>query len=194
MTEGEDLADLAALPHVAIDRRARFISRPALTPSLTHPNVALIERLYAGLNARDGDAMAACYHPEATFRDPVFGELRGSRVGDMWRMLTARGKDLRIETGDVRADDATGSVRWIATYSFGKARRPVRNVIEAHFEFREGLIWRHVDDFDVWKWAGMALGPPGRLLGWLPSVQARIRRDALRNLDDYTAETRNPRH
>ena len=33
-------------------------------------NGALIERLYGAFGRRDGETMAACYAPEATFRDP----------------------------------------------------------------------------------------------------------------------------
>jgi ketosteroid isomerase-like protein len=39
--------------------------------------VELIERFYAAFGRKDGDAMAACYAPDARFSDPVFGELRG---------------------------------------------------------------------------------------------------------------------
>ena len=71
-------------------------------------NRALIERFYAAFQKRDGAAMAACYHANARFRDPVF-ELEGARVGAMWKMLTSRGTDLRVEFGNVSADAASGA-------------------------------------------------------------------------------------
>lgn len=148
-----------------------------------HPNAALIERFYARLQARDGDGMAACYHKEVVFRDPVFGELRGRRAGDMWRMLAKRAQDLDVKVSDVRADDREGWATWVATYAFGRRRRRVRNVIRARFEFKDGLIARHEDAFSLWRWAGMAMGAAGWLFGWAPPVQARIRREALRGLD-----------
>lgn len=148
-----------------------------------HPNAALIERFYRAFDARDVEAMAACYHPDVVFEDPAFGELRGAQVVAMWRMLVARAKDLRVEARDIVADDAAGSATWVATYSFGKGGRRVRNVIRARFRFRDGLIVDHRDSFNVWKWAGMALGPAGWALGWTPFVRARIRRDARRQLD-----------
>ena len=37
-----------------------------------HPNAALIDGLYAAFRKRDARAMAACYQPDATFRDPIF--------------------------------------------------------------------------------------------------------------------------
>lgn len=152
-----------------------------------HPHAALIERFYAAFARRDAEAMAACYHKEIVFSDPVFGELRGERAGDMWRMLCGRAKDLAIEASDVHAEDARGSARWVATYSFGKQGRKVRNIIDARFEFRDGLIIRHEDSFPLWKWSRMALGPTGTLLGWTPLVRARIRADARRGLDAFVA-------
>jgi len=152
-----------------------------------HPHAALIQRFYERFGARDAEGMAACYHPDVVFRDPVFGELRGPLAADMWRMLAGRAKDLSIQASGVQADDERGSARWVATYSFGKAGRPVRNVIDARFLFRDGLIVRHEDSFSLWRWAGMALGPAGLLFGWAPPVRRRIRREARRGLDEFVA-------
>ena len=55
-----------------------------------------------------------------------------------------------------------------------KTGRKVLNRIDAEFVFRAGKIARHTDSFDLWAWAGMALGLKGRLLGWLPPVQGAI--------------------
>lgn len=148
-----------------------------------HPHARLVRRFYAAFDARDADAMAACYHPDVVFEDPVFGELRGAEAVAMWRMLVARAKDLRVTVDEVQADDARGSARWVATYAFGGKGRRVRNVIRARFAFRDGLIADHRDAFSLWRWSGMALGPVGWALGWSPLVRGRIRRDARKGLD-----------
>ena len=59
-------------------------------------------------------------------------------------------------------------------------------MIDAAFEFREGLIVRHVDTFGLWRWSAMALGAKGAFLGWLPPVQSAIREQAARALTAYT--------
>jgi ketosteroid isomerase-like protein len=69
----------------------------------------VIERFYAAFDRRDGDAMAACYAPDARFRDPVFGELDAAQTGAMWRMLTGRAADLRVELAEHESDGSTGS-------------------------------------------------------------------------------------
>ena len=156
---------------------------------MSESNRELIRRLYIALDHRDGESMAACYHPDATFRDPVFN-LRGSECGDMWRMLTSRAADLRAEAHDVVADGDTGSAHWIAHYTYSGTGRPVENRIAARYKFRDGLIVEHVDDFNLWRWCGMALGPAGWLLGWTPFVQAKVRRQAAAALEKFRATRR----
>lgn len=149
---------------------------------------ALINRLYTAFAARDGATMAACYHPDAHFTDPVFPDLRGPRVGAMWRMLTSRATDLEIEHSAVKASGETGSAHWEARYTFSATGRKVHNIIDASFTFRDGLILRHIDDFSFYRWSRQALGPMGWLLGWTPLVQNKVRRTAGSGLDVYVAK------
>lgn len=150
-------------------------------------NAALIERFYAALDRHDADAMIACYAKDATFSDPVFPLLDARELRTMWRMLCARGKDLRVVVSDVDADAAgAGSAHWVAAYTYSPTGRRVVNRIDASFRFRDGLVARHVDRFDLWRWAAMALGAKGAMLGWLPPVQSAIRAQAAKALAAYT--------
>jgi ketosteroid isomerase-like protein len=138
----------------------------------------LIERFYAAFDRRDGDAMAACYAPDATFRDPVFGRLDAAEAGAMWRMLTARSDDLRVELVEREADEERGSARWIARYTFTQTGRPVVNDVRATFRFRDGRFAEHVDRFGFWRWSRQALGTRGLLLGWTPQMRLGVHRQA----------------
>lgn len=133
---------------------------------MAHPNAELIERFYQAFQRLDGEAMAACYAPQATFHDPAFGELRGREVGDMWRLLTSRARDFRLDYANVRADENEGRAQWVAHYLFTQTGRRVENRIEARFRFAGGLIVEHRDQFDLWRWSRQALGAKGLLLGW----------------------------
>lgn len=146
----------------------------------------LIDRFYRAFGQRDGETMSACYAPDATFRDPVF-ELTGARIGAMWKMLCARGADLRIEFATVDADDERGQAEWQAWYTFSGTGRRVHNVIAARFRFAGGRIVEHVDAFDFWRWSRQALGPAGLLLGWSPLLRAKVRAEAARTLDRWLA-------
>ena len=145
-------------------------------------NIALIRALYAAFARRDGAAMAACYAPDARFSDPVFTDLRGAEIGAMWTMLCERAKDLEIRLVEASSEGDTGTARWEADYPFSQTGRIVHNRIDARFRFRDGKIIEHIDTFPLWKWASMALGAKGALLGWLPAVQAKIRAQADKGL------------
>ncbi len=151
-----------------------------------HPNAALIEQFYSSFSRRDPAGMRACYAPAIHFEDAVF-KLDGRRAGAMWHMLCAGGKDLVITFRDCQADDRRGAAHWEARYTFSATGRRVHNVIEAEFQFQDGLIVTHHDRFGFWRWARMALGPTGVLLGWTPLVRERVRRTALKNLDRFIA-------
>ena len=156
----------------------------------SHPHAQLIEQLYLAFQRRDPAGMVACYAPDIWFSDPVFRDLRGPRVAAMWHMLALRAASLELSFRDVRADATTGSAHWEARYLFSATGRAVHNVIEARFEFADGKIVRHADRFDLWRWAGMALGLKGKLLGWAPPVQNAIHRTAIGGLEAFEAKQR----
>jgi ketosteroid isomerase-like protein len=150
-----------------------------------HRNAELIRDFYTCFANRDARGMAACYHPSVKFSDEVFVELEGAKANAMWRMLCERGKDLKIEFRDIKADDSTGSAHWEAWYTFSPTGRNVHNKIDARFEFRAGKIFRHRDTFDFKDWAAQALGPKGRLLGWSGFLKKRVRAQAAKSLAEY---------
>ncbi len=154
---------------------------------MTDAHVQLIERFYRAFDEGDGEAMAACYAPDVQFSDPVFPDLRGSRAGAMWQMLTATPGDLRVELLERAADETSGSAHWRAHYTFTETGRPVVNDIQASFRFANGLIVEHRDEFDFHRWARQALGPVGLLLGWTPIVRSAVRRKAAGRLEEFTA-------
>ena len=142
----------------------------------------LITRFYRAFAARDSDTMAACYTADPRFSDPVFPHLSGAQVAGMWRMLCARATDLRVTFRDVAASGDTGSAHWEAWYTYSATGLPVHNVIEARFDFRDGRISRHVDQFDLYAWTRQALGLRGLLLGWAAPFQSALRGQAAKAL------------
>ncbi|MGH2869579.1 MAG: nuclear transport factor 2 family protein [Solirubrobacteraceae bacterium] len=153
---------------------------------MAHAHQELIERFYAAFARLDGEAMAACYGPGARFSDPVFIGLQGSQPGAMWKMLTARARDLEVTLAEREAGPERGSAHWLADYTFSTGRR-VHNDVRATFRFRDGLIADHQDSFSFYAWARQALGPVGLALGWTPVLQAKVRREARAGLDEYLA-------
>jgi len=148
-------------------------------------NRETIGRFYEAFGQCNGSAMTACYAPDAHFCDPAFGDLNGADVGAMWRMLTSRATDLKIELHEHDADETSGSAHWIARYTFSSTDRPVVNDIQAKFRFADGLIVDHVDDFNFRRWAKQALGPMGNLVAVLPPLRSKARAKALDQLEQF---------
>ena len=154
-------------------------------------NRELIERFYGAFGRCDGAAMSACYATDAHFRDPAFGDLEGEEIGAMWRMLTGRATDLKIELHEHEAGEQIGMAHWIARYTFSTGR-PVVNDIRASLRFADGLIVDHIDEFDFRNWARQALGPMGNLVAWLPPLRSKARGQARGQLDEFMREERGP--
>jgi len=151
-------------------------------------NEQLIEKFYSAFNQKDWKTMQSCYHDEVVFNDPAFSNLKGKAAKAMWHMLAAAAKDFSLTYNQVAADEINGSCHWEAAYSFSKTGRKVLNKIDATFEFKDGLIYRHTDQFDFWKWTQMALGVPGILLGWTPFLQNKVKATAMRGLKKFMNE------
>ena len=150
---------------------------------------AAIERLYGAFERLDAQAMAACYAETARFDEEAVSLDGRERIGAMWAMLCdavkAKGRDAwKLEVSAV----TERSAHWEPTYRFSATGRMVHNVIDAEFEFDgAGLITRHRDRFDFWRWSRQALGAPGWLLGWTPLLRAKVRAQAAKNLDRFIA-------
>lgn len=147
----------------------------------------LADRFYLALARHHGEAMAECYADDARFSDPVFPDLRGERIRDMWRMLTLRGLDLRVEHEVLGIGRDSAHVRWNAWYSFSGSGRPVHNIITSHLALRDGLIVQQRDEFDFHRWARQALGWKGALFGGSAWLRSQVRAKAAYTLDRFIA-------
>ncbi|MHC1479063.1 nuclear transport factor 2 family protein [Frateuria aurantia] len=156
---------------------------------MSETNSALITQFYRAFQQLDAETMAACYTDDAVFSDPAFGTLHGRDVGDMWRMLASRARDFSLRFDNVHCDASQGQAHWVATYLFSQTGRTVVNDIQARFEFRDGRICRHHDQFDLWRWSRQALGLKGMLLGWSPLVRNAVQAQALKGLKAFQSRS-----
>lgn len=149
-------------------------------------NEQLINEFYTAFSIGDSKTMCKCYHNTIQFQDPVFSKLIGNDVCQMWKMLIEKSKgNIKIEFSDIKADDYSGTAKWIATYNFSKTNRKVVNEVEAEFHFIDGLIVKHTDHFDIWKWSKQAFGFKGLLFGWTRFMQKQIQKQAVASLINY---------
>ena len=151
----------------------------------------LISKFYAAFNDVDADTMISCYHEDIIFEDPGFGVLHGERAKAMWQMLCAsqkKGENFKIVASNIKANDANGSAHWEAYYNFSKTGRKVHNKIDAQFEFKDGLIINHKDDFNLHKWASQAMGIKGMLFGGMAFFKTKLHKQTSYLLDKYIEE------
>jgi ketosteroid isomerase-like protein len=156
----------------------------------THETV--IRHLYESFKNKDYKSMAECYHADATFKDEAFNLKSGKEIAAMWHYLIESGKDMRIQFSDIQANETAGSAKWEAFYTFSRTGNKVHNIVDAYFLFKEGKIITHIDSFSFWRWAGMALGMPGKLLGWTPFLRNSVRKTARKGLDKFISK--NPQY
>lgn len=145
-----------------------------------------MNQFYTAFSKHDAESMGKLYHPDVIFNDPAFRDLTFDRVTSMWKMLIERSKgQLTIEHHSLIADDTFSQCTWEAEYTFSKTGNEVHNIIHSTMEFRDGLIIKHTDEFNFWRWSSMALGLPGKLLGWTPLIKNKVQKMALQSLNDY---------
>ncbi len=149
----------------------------------------LINQFYLAFDQLDAGKMISCYHRDVLFQDPAFGELAGEEVGNMWRMLcqSQKKESFDVRVSNIMSDGSAGSADWEARYIFSRTGRKVHNKISASFEFREGKIVRHVDDFNLYRWSRQALGATGLLIGWTPFFKNSLQKQTKGLLEKFTS-------
>ncbi|MFN4149577.1 MAG: nuclear transport factor 2 family protein [Candidatus Sericytochromatia bacterium] len=161
------------------------------TTEQAEQNKKTITEFYEAFKNHDSNKMISLYHDEIEFEDPAFGKLKGIRAKAMWQMLVERGKDtLKVSFDNVKANDNYGTAEWKADYLFSTTNRMVHNEIKANFEFKNGKIFRHKDDFDLWKWSSQALGFLGSTLGFTPFFKSKFNEESNKLLTEYINKTK----
>lgn len=147
--------------------------------------VEIATRFYTAFQQKNAPAMIENYHPQLKFNDPAFGNLSYSEASAMWKMLCESAKDLKIEFEVLKAEEDYVESKWIANYKFSKTNRLVKNEIIAQMHLEDGLVIKHVDIFNLHKWAKQALGFKGLLLGGTKFFKNKLHNQTGRQLKKY---------
>ena len=151
-------------------------------------NRQVVRDFYTAFKNHDAEAMVKLYSDDVEFEDPAFGLLKGERAKNMWRMLIAKGKDnLKVDYKNIRINKHTGSADWDAIYNFSATGNLVHNKVHAQFIFKDGLIYRHKDNFDLYTWTKSALGFPGLVFGKTSFLKNKLNEQANLELDKFIA-------
>jgi hypothetical protein len=147
---------------------------------MTHKET--INQFYLAFQKLDVDKMLTFYHEDIQFTDPAFGTLNGDDAKNMWRMICSRAKGFSLLYNQVTETSA----HWEATYIFSATGNKIINKIDATFQFKDGKIYKHVDDFNLHEWASQALGFKGRLLGGTKFFKKKLNKQTNQFLAAYT--------
>lgn len=148
-------------------------------------HTTLINHFYQCFQAKDYVGMQACYHEDACFSDPAFGDLHAAEVKAMWEMLLKRAPDLAVSFCDMRVDGDIGYIQWRAAYTFSATGRKVINNVTATFTFKDNLILTHNDKFNFYAWAKQSLGMKGFLLGNTGFLKKKVQQQARKSLEAF---------
>jgi hypothetical protein len=152
---------------------------------MINPMKGLIETFYTAFQNKDAVTMVSCYHDDIIFCDPAFGELKGDDAKAMRRMLCRDASDLKIEFSDISASLKKGSVHWEAWYTFSRTGRKVHNVVNAEFDFKDSKIIKHIDHFNLHKWATQAFGLKGRFFGGTNFFKNKLNKQTNKMLKEF---------
>ncbi len=97
-------------------------------------------------------------------------------------------KGLKLNSQNIKANDNSGSAHWEAFYTFSQTGRKVHNKIDASFEFKDGLIIEHTDEFDLHKWAKQAMGIKGIFFGGMQFFKNKLQGKTNALLDKFLKE------
>ncbi|MFD1061644.1 nuclear transport factor 2 family protein [Winogradskyella litorisediminis] len=151
---------------------------------------ALLHKFYLAFKNLDADTMIECYHDDILFKDPAFGVLKAERAKNMWRMLcnTQKGKDFKVSYSNIKTNNEKGYANWQAEYLFSKTGRRVINSISSEFQFKDGLIIKHTDSFDLHNWAKQAFGFKGWLIGNTSFFENKLQKQTNKILDIFESK------
>ena len=138
-------------------------------------NKEVIQKFYSAFKEGDSESMIKLYDDDIIFTDPAFGTLKGENAKAMWKMLLSnKDNKAQVTFSNISSTENSGNASWTASYNYGPKSRKVVNHVNAKFEFKNGKISKHTDDFNLWKWTQQALGTSGYLLGWSSFMKKKI--------------------
>ena len=73
----------------------------------------------------------------------------------MWRLVCSRG--VKVVYGAIRTEGSEVKGHWVFDYKF-RGKRPVHNIMDSTFAFRDGKISSHRDEGNLWSWSKQAMG------------------------------------
>lgn len=148
-------------------------------------NKEIVTQFYAAFEKKDSKTMNSFLADNVSFEDPAFGKLEGDDVKYMWQFLTENAKDFSVTFSVKEEKDQKVSAQWTAQYTFSATGNTVINKVSSAFEFENGKITHHKDDFDLKKWVKQSLGGAAGFFGGSFFIKNAVQKQSRNYLMKY---------
>jgi SnoaL-like domain len=159
------------------------LSGQSLEKTIDPEVAAVLDSFYGAFLRQDAVTMGSLYHPQASFSDPVFPDIRGATVEYMWRMFCSETASFTLTYEILFADERKAQVEWVAGYKW--QGRMIKNQVLSTLSLWDGLIVRQIDEFDFPVFARQAFGLKALVLGHTAHFRQKIQVKAKQRLNQF---------
>jgi hypothetical protein len=144
--------------------------------------VSVVERFFLAYSKADPVLMSACLHPQISYSDPLFPDLRGVRVGLRWHWQLRHATDFKLQKQIIFLDERKAQLKLDIAYLWH--RRAVHHQVLSTLTIWDDMIVRHVDEYPYWQYAKQAQGLAGYVFGGFGWAQSVVQRRAAAAVED----------
>lgn len=148
-------------------------------------NEKKIKKFYKAFENGNVEKMLSFYDDDIEFEDPAIGKIKGDIAKYWWQFLCENSVNLSIDIEEIKADDERGIAIWTNNYTVEETGNAVALDIVSKFYFEDGLIVKHVDEYDIKSFVKQAFGSAAGLVGGSFLVKKTVRSQSKKYLKKY---------
>lgn len=148
-------------------------------------NTQILKNFYKAFNSADAKTMHSFYSDDIKFEDPAIGKIKGDKAKYWWQFLCENSVDLSIKIEEIKTDDEKGIAIWTNHYTVEETGNQVSLNIVSKFYLENGLITKHVDEYDIKSFVKQAFGSAAGIIGGSFLVKKTVRMQSEKLLKKY---------
>ena len=142
----------------------------------------IVEQFYAALNAKDLLTLRSLYHPKAEYNDEIFS-LNYKEILALWYSSMQPEMELVAEVHSIDQQKESIVTHWTISYTIASINKRITLDEVGRFEFQDGLIIRHTDEYSFYRWCAQAFGVAGMLASWSKWLRKKVRNQAYSSIN-----------
>jgi len=151
-------------------------------------NIKIIKEYYKAFENGDVATMLSFYDDDIKFEDPAIGKIKGDEAKYWWQFLCENSVDLSIDIKEIKIDEDKGIAIWTNHYTVEETGNRVSLDIVSKFYFEDGLIIKHIDEYDIKSFVKQAFGKAAGIVGGSFLVKKTVRLQSKKLLKQYMIE------